>query len=151
MDPLTPHSRTGLSGGSRRISAAANSIGRLRGDGIEQRMTFWIITTLLACIALIAGGLFYRSYASGAPIGGALFRPKPEKRLSVSEQASVDGRRRLILIRRDNVEHLIMTGGPVDVVIESGIGAPRPRAESESVAPTVLSRQPRALNQAAGE
>ncbi len=26
-----------------------------------------------------------------------------------------------MLIRRDNVEHLIMTGGPVDVVIETGI------------------------------
>lgn len=113
-------------------------------------MTFWIITLLLACLALIAGGLFFRSYMTGAPIGGALFGPKPEKRLSVSEQASVDGRRRLILIRRDNVEHLIMTGGPVDLVIESGIGAPRARPESET-APAVFNRQPRALNQAAGE
>ncbi len=26
-----------------------------------------------------------------------------------------------MLVRRDNVEHLIMTGGPVDVVIETGI------------------------------
>ena len=37
------------------------------------------------------------------------------------ETASVDARRKLILIRRDNVEHLIMTGGPVDVLIETGI------------------------------
>ena len=44
-----------------------------------------------------------------------------EKRLGVVEAASVDGRRRLILLRRDDVEHLIMTGGPVDVVIETGI------------------------------
>jgi hypothetical protein len=28
-----------------------------------------------------------------------------------------------VLVRRDNVEHLIMTGGPVDVVIETGIDA----------------------------
>jgi len=33
-----------------------------------------------------------------------------------------DGRRRLLLIRRDDVEHLVMTGGPIDVVIETGIG-----------------------------
>ena len=26
-----------------------------------------------------------------------------------------------VLIRRDDVEHLLMTGGPVDVVIETGI------------------------------
>ncbi len=114
-------------------------------------MTFWIITTLLACVALVAGGLFVRSYKSGAPIGGSLFGPKPEKRLSVSEQANVDGRRRLILVRRDNVEHLIMTGGPVDLVIESGIGAPRPRAADAETATTVFTRQPRSLNQAAGE
>ena len=38
------------------------------------------------------------------------------------DHASVDGRRRLVLVRRDNVEHLIMIGGPVDVVVETGIG-----------------------------
>lgn len=52
--------------------------------------------------------------------GVKLFQSKP-KRLGVMEIASVDGRRRLVLVRRDNVEHLIMTGGPVDVVIETGI------------------------------
>ena len=41
------------------------------------------------------------------------------------EQASVDSRRKLVLIRRDDVEHLIMTGGPVDVVIETGIAIPQ--------------------------
>jgi hypothetical protein len=45
------------------------------------------------------------------------------RRLGVVDQAAVDGRRRLILIRRDNVEHLVMTGGPIDIVIENGIGA----------------------------
>ena len=116
-------------------------------------MTTWIVITLLLCIALIAGGLFVRSYLTGAPIGGALFGPKPDKRLSVSEQATIDGRRKLILIRRDSVEHLIMTGGPVDVVIESGIGAARrgsPISESEA-APAVFNRQPRTIGQAAGE
>jgi hypothetical protein len=33
----------------------------------------------------------------------------------------VDGRRHLILIRRDNVEHLLMIGGPTDVVVEPSI------------------------------
>lgn len=122
-----------------------------RGDNTEIAMTFWIITTLLACGALIAGGLFVRSYKAGTPIGGSLFGPKPEKRLSVSEQANVDGRRRLILVRRDNVEHLIMTGGPVDLVIESGIGASRPRSSEGEATATVFTRQPRSLNQAAGE
>jgi flagellar protein FliO/FliZ len=42
-------------------------------------------------------------------------------RLAVIDAASVDGRRRLILIRRDNVEHLLIIGGPTDVVIEPDI------------------------------
>ena len=40
------------------------------------------------------------------------------------ETASVDAHRKLILIRRDTVEHLIMTGGPVDVLIKTGIEGP---------------------------
>src|SRR5712675_3346353 len=42
-------------------------------------------------------------------------------RLAVIDAAAVDGRRRLVLVRRDNVEHLIMIGGPTDVVIEPNI------------------------------
>jgi hypothetical protein len=118
----------------------------------------WILVILFLCVAMVAGGLFLRSFATGTPIGAMLgFGPKPEKRLAVMEQASVDGRRRLILIRRDNVEHLIMTGGPVDLVIESGIGAApvnvrsRPSvAESEPSQP-VFARPPRSVGQAAGE
>jgi hypothetical protein len=49
-----------------------------------------------------------------------LFQGKT-KRVGLVESTSLDGRRRLVLVRRDNVEHLIMTGGPVDVVIETGI------------------------------
>ena len=63
--------------------------------------------------------------ATPASVLPGCFRPRPEPRLGVMEQASVDGKRKLVLIRRDDVEHLIMTGGPVDVVIETGIAAPR--------------------------
>lgn len=46
-----------------------------------------------------------------------------QPRLQVLDAAAVDARRRLVLVRRDNVEHLVMIGGPTDIVIESGIGA----------------------------
>ena len=52
--------------------------------------------------------------------GGKNRRP----RLAVLDAAAVDPRRRLVLVRRDDVEHLILIGGPSDVVVESGIGAP---------------------------
>ena len=46
-----------------------------------------------------------------------------ENRLQVLDSIPVDTRRRLVLVRRDNVEHLIMIGGPTDVVVESRIVA----------------------------
>ncbi|MCA3560486.1 MAG: flagellar biosynthetic protein FliO [Aestuariivirga sp.] len=44
------------------------------------------------------------------------------QRLGISEYYNVDRDRRLVLVRRDNVEHLILIGGPQDLVIEGGIG-----------------------------
>ena len=44
-----------------------------------------------------------------------------QPRLAVIDAATVDGRRRLVLIRRDNVEHLLMIGGPTDLVVEPNI------------------------------
>jgi len=52
-------------------------------------------------------------------LGGASRGRQP--RLAVIDAASIDGRRRLVLIRRDNIEHLLMIGGPTDVVIEPNI------------------------------
>jgi hypothetical protein len=80
--------------------------------------------------------------------------------LDVVEHANVDGRRKLLLIRRDDVEHLIMTGGPVDVVIETGIAYhppelvedAAPAAEAAGVRePPVFSRIPRLKAKADGE
>jgi hypothetical protein len=48
------------------------------------------------------------------------------RRLSVVESAVVDGKRKVVIIRRDNVEHVIMTGGPADLVIESGVAVVEP-------------------------
>jgi hypothetical protein len=39
----------------------------------------------------------------------------------VVDSAAVDGRRKLVIIRRDNVEHLLMIGGPSDVVVETNL------------------------------
>ena len=116
----------------------------------------WFIVLLLIAIAVIAAAFVWRTY--GGDAGSGFFGPKPERRLGVVEQASVDGKRRLILVRRDNVEHLIMTGGPVDVVVETGIGAPavpqrvRPTVVADPVeSPVAFGRAPRSVGQLAGE
>jgi hypothetical protein len=44
-----------------------------------------------------------------------------QPRLAVIDTATVDARRQLVIIRRDNVEHLLMIGGASDVVIETNI------------------------------
>ena len=56
------------------------------------------------------------------------FLRRRDKRLGVVETASVDARRKLLLVRRDDVEHLIMIGGPLDLLIETGIKG-RPHLE----------------------
>ena len=47
------------------------------------------------------------------------------RRLSIVDTVVVDPKRQLLIVRRDNVEHLILTGGPQDVVVESGIPVER--------------------------
>jgi len=51
---------------------------------------------------------------------GVAMRPQG-RRVQVVEQVQLDAKRQLLVIRRDNVEHLVMTGGPQDLVIETGI------------------------------
>jgi hypothetical protein len=118
---------------------------------------FWLFVLVLLAAASGSAYMAYRTYVTGDTslnLKGWLFKPRPEPRLGVVEQASLDSRRRLVLIRRDDVEHLIMTGGPVDVVIENGIKAP----ESDTVArasaepsPPVFARQARSFGQAVNE
>ena len=68
-----------------------------------------------------------------APRYGSGRRSK-QARLAVTDAAAVDQRRRLVLIRRDEVEHLIMIGGPTDIVVESDIRRHEP-ARSTPTAP----------------
>ena len=44
-----------------------------------------------------------------------------DKRLNIVEILPIDAKRRLLLIRRDDVEHLLMTGSESDLVIEQNI------------------------------
>ena len=78
---------------------------------------------LLAFIVVLAvlgiGGYLMRRLSGGTlSIAGPRGR---QPRLAVIDAASVDGRRRLVLVRRDNVEHLLLIGGPTDIVVEPNI------------------------------
>jgi flagellar protein FliO/FliZ len=79
-----------------------------------------IAVLLLALLVYWVGRRFPRMRLNGTSRGRA-------PRLSIVETVPVDARRRLLLVRRDTVEHLILIGGPSDVVIEPSIVRPRQR------------------------
>jgi hypothetical protein len=106
-----------------------------------------VLVFVFISAAVVAVAVIVRNARRGPGLT-TLFAPKPQKRIDIVEQAFVDAKRKLILVRRDDVEHLVMTGGPVDIVIESGIGAPvKPGATRTGTTPNTL--PPRALGEAA--
>jgi flagellar protein FliO/FliZ len=97
----------------------------------------FVIAFVLVLGLIGAGTLLWRRFGVGplSPLG-----PRGRQaRLAVIDAAALDARRRLVLIKRDNVEHLLMIGGPTDIVVESNITRtaatsrePRPIPESTS-------------------
>lgn len=45
----------------------------------------------------------------------------PERRLALVESLDLDSQRKLVILRRDSVEHLVLVGGPSDLVVETAI------------------------------
>lgn len=107
-------------------------------DIIAQYGTKFLVAAIavllgLACLALVLW-IVRRRPASPFIRGGRNRQP----RLSVLDAAAVDTRRRLVLVRRDDVEHLLMIGGPTDIVIESrilpsGVAAEQPQPHENPV------------------
>ena len=91
---------------------------------------------LAACgiAALIVLAILYRLvFAHRLRVPGGRTR---QPRLGLVDAFSLDGQRQLVLVRRDNVEHLVMIGGPNDVLIESQINrALTPARENNQASP----------------
>ena len=73
-------------------------------------------------------------------IFGGSVKGRKGSRLGISEYYEIDKTRRLVLVRRDDTEHLVLIGGAQDLVVEAGIGSPL--LESEQPAP-VMRQAPR--------
>lgn len=84
---------------------------------IEQYIRF--VAALFAVLAMIfvAMWLLKRIGMAGAAVGSG----KSRRRLAVVEALALDTRRRLVLVRRDGVEHLLLLGASGDVVVETGL------------------------------
>ena len=101
-----------------------------------QALTFFFaFVAVLALIGLVAW--LIRRFASNRL--GANTQRGRMPRLAVIDAAAVDGRRRLVLVRRDNVEHLLMIGGPTDIVVEPNIVRAMPGRDQLPPRPAVAS------------
>jgi hypothetical protein len=110
-----------------------------------------IVTAFFALVfvlALIVFGMWVLKFAFRTTSGLARARPR---RLTIVERLQVDGRRQLMIVRRDGVEHVIMTGGGQDLVVETGISVAE-RAASHPAHPLAAGRtEPEPLAPAAAE
>jgi len=57
-------------------------------------------------------------------------RRQGEPRLRAVESIPLDARRRVVLVRRDDVEHLILLGPATETIVETGILPPAPSSET---------------------
>src|SRR5437773_8444319 len=92
--------------------------GVIRREQSMQALTF--VFAFVAVLALIGAAAWLVRRFAGNRLGANANRGRMP-RLAVIDAAAVDGRRRLVLVRRDNIEHLLMIGGPTDIVVESNI------------------------------
>ena len=103
-----------------------------------QALTF--LFAFVAVLALIGVAAWLVRRFAGNRLGANTNRGRMP-RLAVIDAAAVDGRRRLVLVRRDNVEHLLMIGGPTDIVVEPNIVRAMPGRE-QMPPPAVGGEQP---------
>jgi len=73
---------------------------------------------IIALILLFIVWRIIRHFSAGTYVAGGRNR---KTRLAVMDATAIDNHRRLVLVRRDDVEHLILIGGAADVVVERDI------------------------------
>jgi flagellar protein FliO/FliZ len=84
---------------------------------VQYVVIFAIIFTVLAAIVFLVRRL---TGGGGSALQGRGSRSR-QPRLGIIDVYELDRARQLILLRRDNVEHLLLVGGPNDVVVERNI------------------------------
>jgi flagellar protein FliO/FliZ len=106
---------------------------------MPQALTFFF--AFVAVLALIGAAAWLVRRFAGNRLGANTSRGRMP-RLAVIDAAAVDGRRRLVLVRRDNVEHLLMIGGPTDIVVEPNIVRAIPGRDQMPQRPAVGAPEP---------
>ncbi len=87
------------------------------GENMATAASLVLVTLAIVFAFLLLFAIFKAFSGSGV----RNIKRTRQPRLTVMDAAIVDSRRRLVLIRRDDVEHLLLIGGPTDVVVEQNI------------------------------
>ncbi|WP_292542371.1 flagellar biosynthetic protein FliO [Mesorhizobium sp.] len=87
------------------------------GPGYAAAILWTFVALVLVVIVLLIIKLV-RNLTFGTFVAGGRNR---KTRLAVMDATAVDSHRRLVLVRRDDIEHLLLIGGPTDVVVERDI------------------------------
>lgn len=85
-----------------------------------------IVGVAIGLFAVIA--FFFKKKFNLAALGQKL---NAGSRLSVVETIAVDQKRKLVLIQKDGTEHLVLVGGPTDLVIETSQASNLPQSQAD--------------------
>jgi len=86
-------------------------------------MTPGIFIQAVFALLLVVGLIFAVAWvARRVGLGGRFAAVGGKRRLAIVEVLPLDAKRRLVLLRRDGAEHLVILGVQGDVVVEAGIG-----------------------------
>jgi hypothetical protein len=85
----------------------------------DGRIGLFLAIFIAICVVGLAVALIMRVWGRG-------IKPSAGRRLGIVDAFDLDRHRQLVIIRRDHVEHLIMIGGPNDLVVESDIVRSQP-------------------------
>ncbi len=80
--------------------------------------TYWRFVLALAFVILLILACAWIARRLG--LGGRIVAKGGRRRLAIVEVLPLDGRRRLVLLKRDGIEHLLLLGQQNDLVIERG-------------------------------
>jgi flagellar protein FliO/FliZ len=102
--------------------------------GDDMSLAMRLILALVVVLALIGFAVLLLKRFGMVKIGGMSLHGR-QPRLAVMDIAHLDSRRKLVIVRRDTIEHLVMIGGPNDVVIEQGIVRGQPASNEKTLPP----------------
>jgi flagellar protein FliO/FliZ len=87
-------------------------------------MDTYLLLKFVAAFVFVISLMFALAWAlKKSGVAGAVMTAPSRRRLRIVEFIQIDARRRLVLVRRDDKEHLLVLGHESELVVEAGIPA----------------------------